>query len=116
MRPNATQYALTPTIPCGALYPSDNGTIVNGTCMVDYYEYYSYLCQMGGFTVPNQGWRFFIPIFMHMGLIQIAFTVIFQVCVENKQTTKSSEQASNNHFKTLLPLLRFGKGSPLNVI
>ena len=79
MRPNATQYAATPLIPCGSEYPASNGTMVNGTCMVDYYAYYSYFCGMGGFTVPNQGWRFFTPMFLHTGLIELAFTVVFQV-------------------------------------
>jgi len=81
MRPNATQYALTPLVPCGSEFPETSGTTVNGTCMVDYYAYYSYFCGMGNFTVPNQGWRFFTPMFLHTGLIEVAFTVVFQVFV-----------------------------------
>jgi membrane associated rhomboid family serine protease len=79
MRPNETQYELTPTVPCGTLFPQTDGETVNGTCVVDYYKYLSYFCGMGGFTVPYQGWRFITPIFLHTGLIELAFTVVFQV-------------------------------------
>lgn len=79
MRANEAQRAATPYLPCGSQFPEDQGMQINGTCMVEYYAYYSYFCGMGGFTVPNQWWRFFIPIFLHSGLIEIAFTVVFQV-------------------------------------
>jgi len=79
MRPNATQVEETPYIECGSLYQGNQSEQINGTCMVPYYEYYSYFCGMGGFTVPYQGWRFITPIFLHSGLIELAFTLVFQV-------------------------------------
>ena len=47
-----------------------------------YYEYLAGICGMGGFPtgVPNQWWRFILPIFLHVGFIDLTFMVVFQVC------------------------------------
>lgn len=79
MREDPGAVERTPHVSCPDGYTGTPEQVINGTCLMTYYEYLSYNCQMGGFTVPNQYWRFITPLFIHVGLLQLAFTVVFQI-------------------------------------
>ncbi|KAI3647729.1 hypothetical protein MP228_007950 [Amoeboaphelidium protococcarum] len=64
---------------CARGYPSTSPRAQNGSCL--YFDNLNYICGLGGFVnkqQPDQAFRFFTPMFLHTGLLHLAFNLIIQ--------------------------------------
>jgi membrane associated rhomboid family serine protease len=73
-----------------------------------YYQSLATLCGMGGFPtgVPNQWWRFILPIFLHIGVIDLVIMLGFQVRVRARGAPPAGPPHAERTRPTPLQLWR----------